>query len=87
MAIQRSSPERLQRRFPSSNKVLRYSRNEQWYYMEQDGNMLHLLGRGSHWSDHYDVIISNVVLYTCIALVVLNLCILTYAVCVFRFGP
>lgn len=46
VTIRRSSPERLQRRLPGSNKVLRDSRNEQRYYMEQDDDMLHLLGRG-----------------------------------------
>ncbi|XP_067434480.1 suppressor of tumorigenicity 14 protein homolog isoform X1 [Thunnus thynnus] len=44
MAIRSSSPDRLQRRLPGSNKVLRDSRNEQRYYMEQDDGMLHLLG-------------------------------------------
>ncbi|XP_034718683.1 uncharacterized protein LOC117938269 [Etheostoma cragini] len=44
VAIRRSGPERLQRRLPGSNKVLRDSRNEQRYYMEQDDDMLHLLG-------------------------------------------
>ncbi|KAF7668839.1 hypothetical protein LDENG_00279660 [Lucifuga dentata] len=44
MAIRRSSPERLRRRFPGSNKPLRDIHNDQRYYMEQDDNMLHLLG-------------------------------------------
>ncbi|XP_037550026.1 suppressor of tumorigenicity 14 protein homolog [Nematolebias whitei] len=44
MEIQRYSPERLQRRLPGSHKVQRDSRNEQRYYMEQDNEMLHLLG-------------------------------------------
>lgn len=51
-AIRSSSLERLQRRLPGSNKVLRDSRNEQRYYMEQDDNMLHLLGTCSHCSLH-----------------------------------
>ncbi|XP_022050813.2 suppressor of tumorigenicity 14 protein homolog isoform X1 [Acanthochromis polyacanthus] len=42
--MQRSSPERLQRRLPGSNKVQRDSRNEQRYFMEQDDDTLHLLG-------------------------------------------
>ncbi|KAM7390504.1 hypothetical protein PAMA_008589 [Pampus argenteus] len=46
MAIRRSNTERLQRRLPGSNKVLWDSRNEQRYYMEQDDDMLHLLGVG-----------------------------------------
>lgn len=49
VAIKRSGPERLQRRLPGSNKVQRDSRNEQRYYMEQDDDTLHLLGRGSHF--------------------------------------
>ncbi|KAF0028110.1 hypothetical protein F2P81_019197 [Scophthalmus maximus] len=44
MAIQRSCPERLQRRLPGNNKVQRESFNEQRYYMERDDDMLHLLG-------------------------------------------
>lgn len=48
MAIQRSSPERLQRRLPGTNKVVRDTRNEQRYYMEQNDNMLHLLGKSTH---------------------------------------
>ena len=48
MAIRMSSPEKLQRRLPGSNKVQRYSRNEQRYYMEQDEDVLHLLGKGAH---------------------------------------
>lgn len=46
MEIQTFSPERLQRRLPGSNKVQRDSRNEQRYYMQQDDDTLHLLGRG-----------------------------------------
>lgn len=52
MAIQRSCPERLQRRLPGNNKVQRESFNEQRYYMERDDDMLHLLGRGSHCCPH-----------------------------------
>ncbi|XP_034025378.1 suppressor of tumorigenicity 14 protein isoform X2 [Thalassophryne amazonica] len=45
MVIWRSSPDRLQRIIPSSNKLLlRDVRNEQHYYMGQDDDMLHLLG-------------------------------------------
>ncbi|XP_028290327.1 suppressor of tumorigenicity 14 protein isoform X1 [Gouania willdenowi] len=44
MEIQQSSPERLQRKLPGSNKVQRDSRNEQRYYMERDDDMLQLLG-------------------------------------------
>ncbi|XP_034003479.1 suppressor of tumorigenicity 14 protein homolog [Trematomus bernacchii] len=44
VAIRRSGPERFQRRLPGRNKVLQDSRNEQRYYMEQDDDMLHLLG-------------------------------------------
>ena len=44
VAIRESSPERLQRRLPGDHKVLKYSRNEQFYYMDQDDNMLHRLG-------------------------------------------
>lgn len=45
MEIQTSSPERLQRRLPGSNKIQRESRNEQRYFMQQDDDILHLLGR------------------------------------------
>lgn len=45
LEIRGSSPERLQRRLPGSNKVLRDSRYEQRYYMERDDDMLHLLGK------------------------------------------
>lgn len=48
-AIRASDPERLQRRLPGTNKVQRDSRNEHRYYMEQDEDMLHLLGRCSHF--------------------------------------
>lgn len=44
MAIRRSSPGRLQRRLPGINKLVQHSRNEQRYFMEQDPDMLHLLG-------------------------------------------
>ncbi|XP_026217650.1 suppressor of tumorigenicity 14 protein homolog [Anabas testudineus] len=44
MAIRKSIPERLQRRLPGSNKVQQDSYNEQRYYMEQDEDLLHLLG-------------------------------------------
>lgn len=45
MEIQTSSPERLQRQLPGSNKIQRESRNEQRYFMQQDDDILHLLGR------------------------------------------
>lgn len=47
VAVRRSGPERLQRRLPGSNKVVQHSRNQQYYFMEQDDNMLHLLGKSS----------------------------------------
>ncbi|XP_053716301.1 suppressor of tumorigenicity 14 protein homolog [Synchiropus splendidus] len=47
VAIRRSSPEKLQRRLPGSNKVLWDTRHEQRYYMEQDDSTLHLLGLDS----------------------------------------
>ncbi|CAL9697990.1 unnamed protein product [Knipowitschia caucasica] len=43
-AIRKSNPGRLQRRLPGLNKVLQDSRHEQRYFMEQDSDMLHLLG-------------------------------------------
>ncbi|KAM4606089.1 suppressor of tumorigenicity 14 protein homolog [Polymixia lowei] len=43
MAIRRSSPERLQRRLPGTNKIVG-SRNEQRYYMEREDSTLSLLG-------------------------------------------
>ncbi|XP_024136443.1 suppressor of tumorigenicity 14 protein isoform X1 [Oryzias melastigma] len=42
--IQRSGPDRQQRRLPGTNKVQRYSRNEQQYLMEDDDDVLSLLG-------------------------------------------
>ncbi|XP_057680390.1 suppressor of tumorigenicity 14 protein homolog isoform X2 [Corythoichthys intestinalis] len=44
MAIRRSSPDWLQRRFSGNDKVLRDGRREQHYYLEQDDVTLHLLG-------------------------------------------
>ncbi|XP_054606889.2 suppressor of tumorigenicity 14 protein homolog isoform X1 [Nothobranchius furzeri] len=44
MEMQRSGPERLQRRLPGRHKVQRESRNEQRYFMETDEDTLHLLG-------------------------------------------
>ncbi|KAF6727343.1 Suppressor of tumorigenicity 14-like protein [Oryzias melastigma] len=41
--IQRSGPDRQQRRLPGTNKVQRYSRNEQQYLMEDDDDVLSLL--------------------------------------------
>ncbi|KAM4544130.1 suppressor of tumorigenicity 14 protein homolog [Fundulus diaphanus] len=51
LEIQSSSPERLQRRLPGTNKVLRYSRNEQRYYMEPEDDTLHLLDLDSDDSE------------------------------------
>ncbi|KAF3836505.1 hypothetical protein F7725_029063 [Dissostichus mawsoni] len=52
--IRRSGPERFQRRLPGRNKVQQDSRNEQRYYMEQDDDMLHLLGTHSQSLDPDD---------------------------------
>ncbi|MEQ2222984.1 hypothetical protein ILYODFUR_032132 [Ilyodon furcidens] len=54
LEIQSSSPERLQRRLPGTNKVLRYSRNEQRYYMEEEDDTLHLLDLDSDDSESED---------------------------------
>ncbi|XP_043961464.1 suppressor of tumorigenicity 14 protein [Gambusia affinis] len=54
LEIQSSSPERLQRRLPGTNKVVRYSRNEQHYYMEQEDDTLPLLDLDSDDSDSED---------------------------------
>lgn len=45
--IQRSGPDRQQRRLPGTNKVQRYSRNEQQYLMEDDDDVLSLLGKST----------------------------------------
>ncbi|KAK7879037.1 hypothetical protein WMY93_030790 [Mugilogobius chulae] len=44
VANHKSNPDRLQRRLPGINKVLQDSRHEQRYFMEQNPDMLHLLG-------------------------------------------
>ncbi|XP_072306526.1 uncharacterized protein [Eucyclogobius newberryi] len=44
VAIRKSNPGRLQRRLPGLNKVLYDSQHEQRYFMEQETDMLHLLG-------------------------------------------
>ncbi|XP_054893854.1 suppressor of tumorigenicity 14 protein homolog [Poeciliopsis prolifica] len=54
LEIQNSSPERLQRRLPGTNKVVRYSRNEQHYYLEQEDDTLPLLDLDSDDSDSED---------------------------------
>ncbi|XP_061614258.1 suppressor of tumorigenicity 14 protein homolog isoform X2 [Phyllopteryx taeniolatus] len=55
MAIRRSSPERLQRRHPGSNKVLRGDGREQRYYLEHDDVTLHLLGLDpDEWEENSD---------------------------------
>ncbi|XP_077409825.1 suppressor of tumorigenicity 14 protein isoform X2 [Vanacampus margaritifer] len=55
MAIRRSSPEKLQRGLPGSNKVVWDGRHEQRYYLEQDDVMLHLLGLDpDEWEEKSD---------------------------------
>lgn len=47
MEIRRSSPDRQERRLPGTNKVQRYSRNEQRYFMEEDEDMISLMGKST----------------------------------------